>query len=68
MGQASYKIKGEKGSKDIIHRMEGEILKLESLLKRLQAEDAPHKDSMMKTYNTMIKSRKEVLEHMFTFP
>jgi hypothetical protein len=68
MGQAAYKLKSERANKELIRRMENEILKLEAHLSRLQTEYTPHRDSMMKTYNTMIKSRKEVLEHMCILP
>lgn len=64
MTQSAYKLKGTGENVDIIRRLKGEIEKLESQLERLQSEDTPHRFSLMKTYQTMIESRKEILSQM----
>ncbi|WP_396587919.1 hypothetical protein [Bermanella sp. R86510] len=59
-----YKLRGDGREQDIIKRLQSEIRKLESQLERLQVEDTPHKFSLMKTYQTMIASREELLQQM----
>lgn len=64
MAQDSYKLRGEGANQDIIRRLRGEIQKLESQLERLKNEDTPHRFSLMKTYQTMIESRQDILDQM----
>jgi len=64
MAQESYRLRGEGSNHEIVSRLQNEITKLESQLKRLQVEEAPHRFSLMKTYKTMIASRQELLTQM----
>ncbi|GAA6134178.1 hypothetical protein NBRC116188_09670 [Oceaniserpentilla sp. 4NH20-0058] len=64
MTQEGYRLRGDGCHHNIVLRLEAEINKLESQLTRLQAEDAPHRFSLMKTYRTMIESRMDLLNQM----
>ncbi len=64
MAQEQYRLRGEGSHPEIVSRLRNEIIKLESQLKRLQVEEAPHRFSLMKTYKTMIISRQELLTQM----
>jgi hypothetical protein len=66
MAQEQYRLRGEGRHSEIISRLRAEITKLEGQLKRLQAEEAPHRFSLMKTYKTMIVSRQELLTQLNT--
>jgi hypothetical protein len=64
MAQEQYRLRGEGRHPEIMSRLRAEITKLESQLQRLQAEEAPHRFSLMKTYKTMIVSRQELLTQL----
>ncbi|MFT7109110.1 MAG: hypothetical protein ACI843_000768 [Psychrobacter glaciei] len=64
MTEAFYKLKGDGADKDIIRRLQNEIIRLEAQIGRLKGEEAPYRFSLMKTYKSMIESRQEVLDRM----
>ena len=64
MAQESYRLRENGRNQDVVRRLRDEIYKLESQLARLPVEAAPHRFSLLKTYKSMIESRKELLSQM----
>ncbi len=64
MAYEQYRLRSEGSHLEIKTSLRNEIIKLESQLKRLQLEEAPHRFGLMKTYKAMIQSRQELLTQM----
>jgi predicted nuclease with TOPRIM domain len=64
MAQDSYRLRGDNSNQEIVRRLKNEIHKLESQLQRLQGEESPPQFNIIKTYQTMIESRQDILSQM----